>query len=128
MKEIIMYGVLALVFLAVGVALRMLDKDASKEKELNDKRDAVTTKALANLVMKMNWIDEAQKEETAERMKAEAELRSKLDALQEKLDKLPVAQFEDEVGRMKAWNDGVDSILSYGPDVPRLNKEGLKHE
>lgn len=119
---------LAVAVLVLAGYCRFHDKEFRKEVALNDKRDAVTTKALASLASKTAWLNEELKKETTARLIAGTEMEAKIDGLQEKLDKLPVAQFEDEVGRMKAWNDGVDSILSYGPDVPRLNKEGLKHE
>ena len=58
--------------------------------------------------------------------KESAEFRGWCQDMQEKFEKLPVAQMEEEVKRMNAWNDGVQSILNFGPEVPVLNKEGVK--
>ena len=119
---------LAVAVLFLAGYCRFHDKEFRKEVTLNDKRDAVTTKALASLASKTAWLNEELKKETAARLKASAEMEAKFDAMQEKLDKLPVEQFEDEVSKMKDWNDGWSEIVSFGKNVPKLNKEGLKHE
>lgn len=128
MMQIIYVILIALALLALGVVVQQLDKDARKEKALNDKRDTVTTKALANFALKFSTLSHNLDYERASREKQMIDLKTKLEKLEEKFAELPVAQFEEETNRMKAWNDGVDNILNYGTNVPKLNKEGLKHE
>lgn len=97
-----------------------------KQRETEKVIDGVFT-MLSDLLTKISATEE--RADALSELPGECERLSECCAeLKKRLDELPVAQFEDEVGRMKAWNDGVDSILGYGPEVPKLNKEGLKHE
>lgn len=57
-----------------------------------------------------------------------AEFRGWCQDMQKKVEELPVEEMNEEVKRMNAWNFGVQEIMNFGPDVPRLKKEGLKHE
>ncbi len=56
------------------------------------------------------------------------DMQKKVENMQKKVEELPVEEMNEEVKRMNAWNFGVQEIMNFGPDVPRLKKEGLKHE
>ena len=54
-------------------------------------------------------------------------LRDKLADLEKQFAELPITAMEEEAERMKAFNDGISEIMSFNPDVPKLNKDGLSH-
>ena len=54
-------------------------------------------------------------------------LRDKLADLEKQIAELPITAMEEEAERMKAFNDGISEIMSFNPDVPKLNKDGLRH-
>jgi hypothetical protein len=56
------------------------------------------------------------------------ELERRLHCVEEDLEKIPVEEVNAEVQRLELFNDGIANIMGYGPDVPKLNKEVLKHE
>ncbi len=51
----------------------------------------------------------------------------RMKAVEDTLKDLPIDEITEESKRLKDFNDGVASIMAFGPDVPRLNKEGLKN-
>lgn len=47
--------------------------------------------------------------------------------LEKTVGEIPIAKMEDEVSRMTAWNDGIESIMNFSPEIPKLNAGGIKH-
>lgn len=84
-----------------------LEHEAKIDRRKNDKAVESQNKHISELALSLAKVDE--------RMKA----------MEETLKDLPVEEITEENRRLKAFNDGVASIMSFGPDVPKLNKEGL---
>lgn len=55
-----------------------------------------------------------------------AGINAKVDRLETRLDKLPVDALTNANDAEKLWNDGLQSIINYGQDIAKLNKEGIK--
>lgn len=55
------------------------------------------------------------------------DLTDRVEELEKQLDRVPIEEMDEEIKRMNAWNNGVDNILGYGVNVPKLNKEVLRH-
>ena len=89
-----------------------LDRRMKQQEELSDRRSDTFHTALANLAKTVCELDE--------RISA---LDEKLQKLDGKIEELPTEQMEDEYRRLEAFNTGVQNILSFGPDVPKLNKD-----
>ena len=102
--------IFAILFGCIGILAYCMRREMEARKaECERKHDGVLT-MLSDMATKVGQLD------------------GRCCELEEKYADLPVAQMEEEIKRMNAWNDGVDSILSYGPEVPRLNKEAIKHD
>lgn len=115
--EIICVIAILLSLAAMGAFNKMRDKDMWAEKELNDRRDAANSKALAHMAVNFAQMND--------RINKLAERIEKLEA---SMKELPMEELDEEIKRMAAWNDGFSEIIGYGRDIPKLNKEGLKHE
>lgn len=48
-------------------------------------------------------------------------------AIEKKFEDLPIEQMDEETKRLKNFNDGIDNIMNYGFDIPKINREGLKN-
>lgn len=46
--------------------------------------------------------------------------------LKAEFDELPAEAISNVVEAQKCWNDGLQSIINYGQDIAKLNKEGIK--
>lgn len=57
--------------------------------------------------------------------RVQVELERRLHCVEEDLEKIPVEEAKAETERLERFNDGIASIMSYGPDVPRLNKDAV---
>ena len=115
--EIIYIITTSLAILALAAVNRMHGKDFREERELNNRRYDATSKALTNGALNLARL--------AERVgKLEADLKD----LREKIAELPVDEMTEEVQRMSAWNDGFSEFVGFGKNLPKLNKEVLKHE
>ena len=57
-----------------------------------------------------------------------ASLAVRITDLEVSIEDLPVDQFKEEAEKMAAWNSGVEEIMVFGKSIPKINKEGLKHE
>lgn len=57
-----------------------------------------------------------------------ASLAVRITDLEASIEDLPVDQFKEEAEKMAAWNSGVEEIMVFGKSIPKINKEGLKHE
>lgn len=53
------------------------------------------------------------------------ELERRIGCVENDLEKIPVEEVKAEAERLERFNDGIASIMSYGPDVPRLNKDAV---
>lgn len=94
---------------------RMLTKDQTEERGVNNRRDDANRTALASLAQAIA--------EQRERMN---ELERRLGCVENDLEKIPVEEVKAEAERLERFNDGIASIMSYGPDVPRLNKDAVQ--
>lgn len=91
--------------------------------ELSDRRDATVRNALANLAERVAKVAEY----TDTFASQVQELGKAVSAVKDTVDELPAEELKDEYKRMAAWNDGVDSIVNFSPEVPKLNMGGIKH-
>ena len=139
--EIVYIITTSLAILAMAAFNRMRDKDFQEEQALNNRRYDATSKALTNEALRLARIAErvekleldlknlrekiAELERMAERV---GKLESGLKELDAKVAELPVDEMTEEVQRMSAWNDGFSEIVGFGKNLPKLNKEVLKHE
>ena len=99
-----------------------IDRRVKQQEELGDRRDDVLRTAIANLARQAGELGDRYKE-LGDRYK---ELDEKLRALDGKIEELPTEEMEAEYRRLEAFNTGVQNILSFGPDVPKLNKDALQ--
>lgn len=56
------------------------------------------------------------------------DLTDRVEELEKQLDRVPIEEMDEEIKRMASWNDGWSEIVNFGKDIPKLNKEVLKHE
>lgn len=115
--EIVYIITTSLAILAMAAFNRMRDKDFQDEQALNNRRYDATSEALTNEALRLKQMDERV-----------GKLESDLKELNAKVAELPVDEMAEEVQRMSAWNDGFSEIVGFGKDLPKLNKEVLKHE
>lgn len=113
-----------LAILAMAAFNRMRDKDFQEEQALNNRRYDATSKALTNEALRLARMDER----LGKLESGLNELWSDLKELDAKVAELPVDEMTEEVQRMSAWNDGFSEIVGFGKNLPKLNKEVLKHE
>ena len=115
------YGIILAGFgLAVAILtafVRVMARDFREEKGRAAKRHEQTSDAMSKVAMSVSELQE----------KIEV-LEQKQQKLSDKLKELPVEQMEEEYERLANFNDGLFEIMSFGKDIPKLNKEGLKHE
>lgn len=112
------------IFILLAVGYWLLERGFRAERELNDRRYSASSKAFANLAAKLAEMNERVNECCAENQK----LRERLKTLDKQFSELPLEELDEEVKRMASWNDGWSEIVNFGKDIPKLNKEGLKHE
>lgn len=53
-------------------------------------------------------------------------MNSRVEALEKDFSELPVDDIIKANEAEKLWNDGLQSIISYGQDIAKLNKEAIK--
>ena len=85
-------------------------------KELEDKLDRVDYE-VAHMALEVAGLRQYINDQT-----------DRLNELEKQLDRVPIEEMDEEIKRMAAWNDGWSGIVNYGKDIPKLNKEVLKHE
>jgi hypothetical protein len=134
MEQMIYNILLALSLLLNAYYILKLEHEAKLDRELNDRRDAANSKALAHMATNFarmsdrldGYCDENKK--LREQLDAaEKKLEERLSEAEKRLEELPLAAMEEEAERMRAFNDGIGEIMSFNPDVPKLNKDGLRH-
>lgn len=54
------------------------------------------------------------------------DMNSRVEALEKDFSELPVDDIIKANEAEKLWNDGLQSIISYGQDIAKLNKEAIK--
>lgn len=139
--EIVYIITTSLAILAMAAFNRMRDKDFQEEQALNNRRYDASSKALTKEALNLARMNErveklesglkelnakvAELERMAERV---GKLETDMMDLHEKIAELPVDEMTEEVQRMSAWNDGFSEIVGFGRNLPKLNKEVLKHE
>ena len=92
-----------------------LSKEIKEERGVNNRRDDANRTALASLAQAIA--------EQRERMN---ELERRIGCVENDLGKIPVEEVNAERERLERFNDGISNILSYGPEVPKLNKEAVR--
>jgi uncharacterized phage infection (PIP) family protein YhgE len=113
---------LAITGLANTACILFLRKGLKELNELSDRRDEAlrtAAKALAGTQGDLAG-------DIAQLKKETAELTAKMDSAEKKLDDLPLEEMEEEYRSLAAFNEGVQNIMGFGPNVPKLNKEGVK--
>ena len=114
-----------------------LEQEGKEDRRLADKRQENVNDSLGRLSLAANTDREELKAAQEhmnglnEKLTAVQEenilLRDKLADLERQIAELPITAMEEEAERMKAFNDGISEIMSFNPDVPKLNKDGLRH-
>jgi uncharacterized protein YoxC len=110
------------------IALNRLDRTVNEERDLNDRRDENCRKAhmeAARCMDAANSLIAKLAENAAALSNRTNELERRLHCVEEDLEKIPVEEVKAETERLERFNDGIASIMSYGPDVPRLNKDAV---
>lgn len=107
-----------------------LEQEVKGDRRLADKRLENVNDSLGRLSLAANTAEERMNglnEKLAAVQEENILLRDKLADLERQITELPITAMEEEAERMKAFNDGISEIMSFNPDVPKLNKDGLRH-
>lgn len=107
-----------------------LEQEAKGDRRLADKRQENVNDSLGRLALSANTAEERMNDLNEKLAAVQGEnilLRDKLADLEKQFAELPITAMEEEAERMKAFNDGISEIMSFNPDVPKLNKDGLRH-
>jgi chromosome segregation ATPase len=107
-----------------------LEQEVKEARRLADKRLENVNDSLGRLSLAANTAEERMNglnEKLAAVKEENILLRDKLADLERQIAELPITAMEEEAERMKAFNDGISEIMSFNPDVPKLNKDGLRH-
>ena len=107
-----------------------LEQEVKGDRRLADKRLENVNDSLGRLALSANTAEERMNdlnEKIAAVQEENILLRDKLADLEKQIAELPITAMEEEAERMKAFNDGISEIMSFNPDVPKLNKDGLRH-
>lgn len=121
-----MFQMIINILLALSVLLNacfalMLEHDQKELRLRGDKRQENLNQMLGEVALNIDRLEK--------QMKAgSTEYDDRLSAVEKTLADLPIEEMDEEAKRLKNFNDGVNNILNYGTNVPKLNKEGLKHE
>ena len=92
-----------------------LDRRLKQQEELSDRRSDTFHTAMANLAKTVCEVDE--------RLSGVDERLTKLDG---EFRELPKEEMEAEYQRLVSFNTGIQNIIGFGPDVPKLNKEAIR--
>ena len=115
----IILAILAFIVAAFSVAacaaVRRVWLELQEEKHLGDHRDDVLRTAIRG---QEDSIDTLQGQIGA--------LSLKIAEMEKKLGELPLEQMEAEYKSLAAFNEGVQNIMGFGTEVPKLNKEAVK--
>lgn len=107
-----------------------LEQEVKGDRRLADKRLENVNDSLGRLSLAANTAQEHMNGLNEKLTAVQEEnilLRDKLADLERQIAELPITAMEEEAERMKAFNDGISEIMSFNPDVPKLNKDGLRH-
>lgn len=107
-----------------------LEQEVKEARRLADKRQENVNDSLGRLALAANTAEDRMiglGEKLAAVQGENILLRDKLADLEKQIAELPITAMEEETERMKAFNDGISEIMSFNPDVPKLNKDGLRH-
>ena len=107
-----------------------LEQEVKGDRRLADKRLENVNDSLGRLSLAANTAEERMNDLNEKLAAVQEEnilLRDKLADLEKQIAELPITAMEEEAERMKAFNDGISEIMSFNPDVPKLNKDGLRH-
>lgn len=97
-----------------------LEQDQKDLRRLSDKRQENVNEMLSEVALNHDRLEK-------QTMAGFAEHDERLSAVEKTIAELPITAMEEEAERMKAFNDGISEIMSFNPDVPKLNKDGLRH-
>lgn len=117
MKVVIYICIFVLAAFAVAAcgSCAKLWRELQEEKALGDRRDEAYRSAL----VKLAEVSDKHQEQLAS-------MALKVAEIEKKLDDLPLEEMEEEYRSLAAFNEGVQNIMGFGPNVPKLNKEGVK--
>ena len=107
-----------------------LEQEVKESLRLADNRQENVNDSLGRLALSANTAEERMNDLNEKLAAVQGEnilLRDKLADLEKQFAELPITAMEEEAERMKAFNDGISEIMSFNPDVPKLNKDGLSH-
>jgi chromosome segregation ATPase len=107
-----------------------LEQEVKGARRLAEKRQENVNDSLGRLALTANTAEERMNDLNEKLAAVQGEnilLRDKLADLEKQIAELPITAMEEEAERMKAFNDGISEIMSFNPDVPKLNKDGLRH-
>lgn len=106
------------------------EQEVKEARRLADKRQENVNDSLWRLALAADTAEERMNGMNEKLAAVQGEnilLRDKLADLEKQIAELPITAMEEEAERMKAFNDGISEIMSFNPDVPKLNKDGLRH-
>jgi chromosome segregation ATPase len=130
MVQIIINILLVLSVLLNAFFALKLEQEVKGDRRLADKRLENVNDSLGRLALGANTAEERMNDLVQKLAAVQGEtilLRDKLADLEKQFAELPITAMEEEAERMKAFNDGISEIMSFNPDVPKLNKDGLRH-
>lgn len=105
----------AITGLANTIAILLLRKTLTEQINVSDGRDGAYRTALMKL-----------EEEGDVREAQIANMALKVAEIEKKLGDLPLEEMQEEYRHLAAFNEGVQNIMGFGPNVPKLDKEGVK--
>lgn len=97
-----------------------LEHDQKELRWLCDKRQENINQMLSEVVLNHDRLEK-------QTMAGFKEYDEKLSVLEKTIADLPIEQMDEETQRLKTFNDGIDNIMNYGFEIPKLNREGLKN-
>lgn len=97
-----------------------LEHDQKELRMLSDKRQENINQMLSEVALNHDRLEK-------QTMAGFKEYDEKLSVLEKTIADLPIEQMDEEAQRLKTFNDGIDNIMNYGFEIPKLNREGLKN-
>lgn len=119
--------ILVMVMAAAAICLAYMFKNMREEKKSIDALYEFNSKFAVSLSdMVDRWAKLEKGYETCE--EAFVRLRKDFSELSNVIDELPIDDIKASNELEKRWNESVESIVSYGANIPKLNKEAIRHE
>ena len=116
--------ILVVIIVVVVLALAGTDKFQFSELDEIKRRLENIDEERAHMSLEVAW----QRHSINDLTERIDKLEKRLADLEKQLDRVPIEEMDEEIKRMASWNDGWSEIVNFGKDIPKLNKEVLKHE